>query len=43
VTLAPPIARRLVPLSWMAAMALEKLSMLNTHYLGIIRKTSARS
>lgn len=36
-TLAPPIAHRLVPLSWMAAMAIEKLRMFNTHYVGVIR------
>jgi ubiquinone/menaquinone biosynthesis C-methylase UbiE len=36
VTLAPPISRRLVPLSWLAAAALERLRMLNTHYLGVI-------
>jgi ubiquinone/menaquinone biosynthesis C-methylase UbiE len=38
-TLAPPIARRLVPLTWMGALALERLSVLNTHYLGVIRRT----
>lgn len=36
-TLAPPIARRLVPVSWMAAMAVEKLRFFNTHYVGVIR------
>jgi len=38
VTLAPPLARRLVPMSWLLALVLEKLVVLNTHYLGIIRK-----
>jgi ubiquinone/menaquinone biosynthesis C-methylase UbiE len=38
VTLAPPIARRVVPVSWIAASCLEKIPFLRTHYLGIIRK-----
>lgn len=38
VTLAPPIARALVPASWIAALALEKIPWLQTHYLGLIRK-----
>jgi SAM-dependent methyltransferase len=38
VTLAPPIARRLVPVSWMLASLLEALRVLNTHYLGVIRR-----
>lgn len=38
VTLAPPIARALVPVSWTAALALEKIAFLRTHYLGVIRK-----
>ena len=37
ITLAPPIARRLVPISWMAASLLEKLRFLNSHYLVAIR------
>lgn len=37
ITLAPPLARRLVPLSWSGAQLLEKLRLLNTHYLVIIR------
>lgn len=37
VTLAPPIARRLVPLSWGAAALLESLRLLNSHYLAIIQ------
>lgn len=38
VTLAPPLARRLVPFSWTTAFLLEGLKLLNTHYIGIIRK-----
>jgi ubiquinone/menaquinone biosynthesis C-methylase UbiE len=38
ITLAPPIARWLVPLSWIGALLLEKIALLNTHYLGIIHK-----
>ena len=37
VTLAPPLARTLVPISWMAALALEKIPLLRTHYLGVVR------
>jgi ubiquinone/menaquinone biosynthesis C-methylase UbiE len=37
ITLAPPITRRLVPISWMIALFLEKLRLLNTHYLAVIR------
>ena len=40
-TLAPPIARRLVPVSWLAAAALERLTVFNTHYLGTIRKPTS--
>lgn len=40
VTLAPPLARRIVPASWMLALALEKLRLLNSHYLGVIRKAA---
>lgn len=38
ITLAPPLARRLVPLSWLLSALLEKLTILNTHYLVAIRK-----
>lgn len=38
VTLAPPIARRLVRLTWIGALALERLVFLNTHYLAAIRR-----
>lgn len=37
ITLAPPLTRRLVPISWFGALALEKLRFLNTHYLVVIR------
>jgi hypothetical protein len=37
ITLAPPIARRLAPVSWLACYALEKLRIFNTHYLAVIR------
>jgi len=37
VTLAPPIARWLVPISWMAAEFFEKLRIFNSHYLVAIR------
>jgi len=33
ITLAPPIARRLVPFSWLLSELLEKLKIFNTHYL----------
>ena len=35
ITLAPPIARIIVPITWIGALSLEKLSFLNTHYLGV--------
>jgi ubiquinone/menaquinone biosynthesis C-methylase UbiE len=38
ITLAPPIARRLVPLSWNIAQVLESLKLFNTHYLVLIHK-----
>ena len=37
VTLAPPVARRLVPLTWIGSLLLEKLIVFNTHYLACIR------
>jgi ubiquinone/menaquinone biosynthesis C-methylase UbiE len=37
ITLAPPLARRLVPLTWTGAQLLEKTRLLNTHYLALIR------
>jgi SAM-dependent methyltransferase len=36
-TLAPPLARRLVPVSWVGSLVLEKLGVLNTHYLASVR------
>jgi SAM-dependent methyltransferase len=40
VTLAPPLARRLVPLSWILCMLLERVSVFNTHYLVAIRRAA---
>jgi hypothetical protein len=37
ITLAPPLARRLVPVSWVVAFLLEKLRVFNSHYLVAIR------
>jgi len=37
ITLAPPIARRLVSVSWLACYVLERLRIFNTHYLVAIR------
>lgn len=37
ITLAPPIARRLVSVSWLLCAFLEKLKIFNTHYLVAIR------
>jgi ubiquinone/menaquinone biosynthesis C-methylase UbiE len=39
ITLAPPIARRIVPVSWGLALFLESLKVMNSHYLTIIKKT----
>ena len=36
VTLAPPLARRLVPFSWIAAALFEKCLIFNSHYLAVI-------
>jgi ubiquinone/menaquinone biosynthesis C-methylase UbiE len=38
ITLAPPLARRIVPVSWPLARAIEQLRLLNTHYLGVISR-----
>ena len=38
ITLAPPLARRIVPISWMLAFFLENLKIFNTHYLVTIRR-----
>ena len=40
ITLAPPIARRIVPLSWKFAQFLESLLIFNSHYLAMIHKDS---
>lgn len=37
-TLAPPLARRVVPVSWTLATVLEALRVFDTHYLGVIRR-----
>jgi ubiquinone/menaquinone biosynthesis C-methylase UbiE len=37
-TLAPPIARRIVPVSWKLAALLESLRVLDTHWFGVIRR-----
>lgn len=43
ITLAPPIARRLAPISWGLCLFLENLKIFNTHYLVAIRpKTDNR-
>lgn len=39
-TLAPPLARRIVPVSWMAAELLESLRVLNTHTMCVIRRSA---
>lgn len=38
ITLAPPIARRLAPISWGLCLLLESLKIFNTHYLVAISK-----
>lgn len=37
VTLAPPVVRRLVPISWTLAVVLESLRIANTHLVGLLR------
>jgi SAM-dependent methyltransferase len=37
-TLAPPIARCMVPISWILSLCLEQIPFLRTHYLATIRK-----
>jgi SAM-dependent methyltransferase len=39
ITLAPPLSRALAPYSFLLCFLLEKIRILNTHYLGCIRKT----
>jgi hypothetical protein len=38
ITLAPPIARCVVPLSWTIGLLFESIKLLNSHYLVGIRK-----
>ncbi len=38
VTLAPPISRRIVPVSWILGLFLERLGLFNSHYLSAIQK-----
>jgi hypothetical protein len=38
ITLAPPLARRLAPYSWLACYVMGRIPLLCTHYLGVIRK-----
>jgi ubiquinone/menaquinone biosynthesis C-methylase UbiE len=40
VTLAPPLARRVVPWSWTLATVLEGLRLFNTHTLALVRPTT---
>ena len=40
ITLAPPLSRVLAPYSFLLCFLLEKLRILNTHYLGTIQKTA---
>lgn len=41
-TLAPPLARRIVPVSWKLAALLESLRVLDTHWFGMIRRGKPR-
>lgn len=38
ITLAPPLARFLAPISWTLCSILSKIPLLNTHYISVIRK-----
>lgn len=38
ITLAPPLARRIVTISWQLAVFLESLKLFNSHYLVLIKK-----
>jgi ubiquinone/menaquinone biosynthesis C-methylase UbiE len=40
ITLAPPLARRIAPISWMLAVFLENLTIFNSHYLAVITPKS---
>lgn len=37
VTLAPPLARAVAPVTWLGAHLLERAAVFNTHYLGVLR------
>ena len=39
ITLLPPVARRLAPHSWLTCYLLERIPLMCTHYLGVIRKS----
>lgn len=43
VTLAPPLARRIAPITLRGAQALEAVPLLRTHYCAAIRRQSARA
>jgi ubiquinone/menaquinone biosynthesis C-methylase UbiE len=43
ITLAPPVVRRLISVSWGVCLFLERLKILNTHYLVAIRKNRLNS
>ena len=40
-TLAPPLARRIVPVTWIGALMLERIPWLRTHYVAVIRHSAA--
>jgi len=42
ITLAPPISRLLVPLSWVACALLEKMRIFNSHYLVAIHPATVK-
>jgi ubiquinone/menaquinone biosynthesis C-methylase UbiE len=42
VTLVPQLARLIAPWSWLTCYGLERLKLLNSHYLGVIRKIRSR-
>ncbi len=42
-TLAPPLARKVARLSWLAAEGLAALKFLDTHYVGTLRKVATKS
>ena len=41
ITLLPPLARRLAPLSFGAAQTIEALRLLNTHYIAVLTRSAA--